>query len=326
MCTSEAFCRGQLPRESLEEGPEKEVRYNNPEGSLVVVPKGQRSEEYFVPPTKPRRHEGKVSRRPQTSKWRTSRATQAIVHTSLSFKLFQDLKISAPLSTDELPATIAEIEARLEEREGRLADAQARKQELAGRRLEEDLSCERREQEAERDAEAERGRLRRRRAIGRVEEALDALRDAGGCVAALRRAVDAALRLGATLADFPEASEAVELAERGAASDALLDVIIGVGAAVTELREAQEAEDARPGRDQPESEAGQAGEDVEGATTAQEVPGPVEVPRHQLKASIQAPGTEATRHHAAPQVHTWVCMVTGDLIRRCLLRNTCCHD
>eukprot|EP00439_Symbiodinium_sp_Y106_P006012 s3162_g1.t1 len=68
-----AYCRKLLPKDDTSEKERKPVEYNNPEGSLVIMPKEDRPDEFLFAPPKPRRHEGKVRKRPPTSKMKKTR-------------------------------------------------------------------------------------------------------------------------------------------------------------------------------------------------------------------------------------------------------------
>ncbi|CAJ1404964.1 unnamed protein product [Effrenium voratum] len=67
------YCKKLLPKNMDSVQEKKPIQYNNPDGSLIIVPKEERSEEYLFAPPKPRRHEGKVNKRPPTSKLKKTR-------------------------------------------------------------------------------------------------------------------------------------------------------------------------------------------------------------------------------------------------------------
>ncbi|CAE8728842.1 unnamed protein product [Polarella glacialis] len=85
------YCQTLIPKKADNSVEKKPVQYNNPEGSFVIVPKEERAEDYLVTPSKPRRHEGKVNKRPMSSRLKKSRleGNQVLMLTPLSLRLFE---------------------------------------------------------------------------------------------------------------------------------------------------------------------------------------------------------------------------------------------
>lgn len=143
------YCKKLLPKNDNETQEKKPVEYNNPEGSLIIIPKEDRSEEYLFAPPKPRRHEGKVRKRPPTSKLKRSKdAQQVLLHTPLSLKLFEELRIMPPVNTSDVPATIDEVEERLAEHQEKAKTWELKRQEILEQKLQSELGKVREAQES----------------------------------------------------------------------------------------------------------------------------------------------------------------------------------
>lgn len=143
------YCKKLLPKNHDEAQEKKPVEYNNPEGSLIIIPKEERSEEYLFAPPRPRRHEGKIRKRPPTSKLKKSKeAQQVLLHTPLSLKLFEELRIIPPVNTSDVPATIDEVEERLAEHKQSAERWELKRQELLEQKLQNELGKVREAQES----------------------------------------------------------------------------------------------------------------------------------------------------------------------------------
>merc|ERR1711924_198473 len=97
-----------IPKDAKkEEGAKKaDTTFNNPEGAMVLLKKEDREEEFYFAATKKKSAKGKKSKE-DTKK--------TIKHDAATFKLFDQLKLDAPLSTDEIPAIIAKLEEQLKD-------------------------------------------------------------------------------------------------------------------------------------------------------------------------------------------------------------------
>jgi len=116
------FCRALMPKVDEKASAEREVAYNNPDGTVVLPPREkQRDKEYLMAPIKPLRNEGKVSKKKTKIE-----GAQAIRHDVRTLALFDDLQLEAPFSTEDLPATVAKLEERLAERMERIAEWEAK--------------------------------------------------------------------------------------------------------------------------------------------------------------------------------------------------------
>lgn len=101
-----AFCRGLLPKDKagVEEKVTKAV--TAPDSSMTVLMKKEdREEEFYFAPTK-KKTQNKGNKVKKTD-------TKAIKHNVETFQLFEKLKIDAPITTDDLPATLEALEAQM---------------------------------------------------------------------------------------------------------------------------------------------------------------------------------------------------------------------
>jgi len=103
-----AWCKSVMPKEekTVKDEGKKDTAYNNPEGAMVLLKKQDREEEFYYAPTKKKSAKGKKSKE-DTKK--------TIKHDAATFKLFDQLKLDAPLSTDEIPDLIEKLEGQLED-------------------------------------------------------------------------------------------------------------------------------------------------------------------------------------------------------------------
>eukprot|EP00931_Biecheleriopsis_adriatica_P071030 TRINITY_DN4488_c0_g1_i1.p1 TRINITY_DN4488_c0_g1~~TRINITY_DN4488_c0_g1_i1.p1 ORF type:complete len:849 (+),score=260.74 TRINITY_DN4488_c0_g1_i1:27-2573(+) len=202
-----AYCRTLLPKEL------------NSEAISFSSRPPARSEEYLFAPLKPRRHEGKVHKRPQTSKLKRTRTEgeQVIMHTPLSFRLFEELQMTAPANTAEVPDTVAEVQRRLAALKEQIADWEAKRKELLEQKLAAELEKARLQQE-ERDREHEhRLAVMLKKLKEQVKEHQGEHTEAGVLpekkLSALKAAMTAAANAGAGAASLAEARAVVARAE-----------------------------------------------------------------------------------------------------------------
>ena len=220
------YCKKLLPKSDEVVEEKKPIEYNNPEGSVIIIPKEDRSEEYLFAPPKPRRHEGKIRKRPPTSKLKkTKEAQQVLLHSPLSFQLFEELRIVPPVNTSDVQPTIDEVEERLAKHRQAAQQWELKRQELMEQKLQNEL-------EKVREAQEEREQERRRRlnmALMWLEEfenearrnGEDGERDQSG----LQDLVNAAKSMGATDEQLSSALQLLKRWKRLDAEAALIDAM-----------------------------------------------------------------------------------------------------
>lgn len=101
------FCKSLLPKAETEQKEEKKEQvYNNPEGSEVLLKKEDRDEWYFTPSKK-----GKASKsKGKESKSDSGASSRPIKHNAETFRLFDQLKIDAPITTGDIPTVLLKLE------------------------------------------------------------------------------------------------------------------------------------------------------------------------------------------------------------------------
>merc|ERR1712060_991341 len=101
-----AFCNS-LTQKKVEDKQEekKEIAHNNPEGYEVLAKKGE-EEEFYMMPAK-----GKKAKAKKGSK--AESGAKPIKHNAETFRLFDQLKLNAPITTDEVPALLEKLEEQL---------------------------------------------------------------------------------------------------------------------------------------------------------------------------------------------------------------------
>merc|ERR1712083_899348 len=115
----------------------KETEHTNPEGTQVLMKKEDRDEEYFHAPTA----KGKKGKKKGGAKAEGS--AKPIKHNAETFRLFDQLKLNAPITTDEVPDLLEKLEAQLVEYNAKVKEWEDTKEEqkrkiLAGEEVKEE--------------------------------------------------------------------------------------------------------------------------------------------------------------------------------------------
>merc|ERR1740129_2710560 len=87
----------------------KETVVDNIEGAEVLAKKEDRDEYYFVPTVKGKKNKAKAKGAQAEGK------SKPIKHNAETFRLFEKLKLDAPITTDDIPGTLEKLEAQLED-------------------------------------------------------------------------------------------------------------------------------------------------------------------------------------------------------------------
>jgi len=125
------FCRNLVASKGPEKEEEKkEIEHNNPDGTQVLARKEDREEFYFVPTAK-KKSKGKS----KSSK--AEGASKAIKHNAATFSLFDALKLDAPITTDDIPATLEKLEAKLDDYTEKVKQWEEQREDLKRKILEE---------------------------------------------------------------------------------------------------------------------------------------------------------------------------------------------
>merc|ERR1712176_1593064 len=102
------FCESLTQKKAEETKAEKkETVHDLPDGAQLLMKKEERDEEYYLAPSA----KGKKGKAKKGSKAEGS--AKPIKHNAETFRLFDQLKLDAPITTDEVPALVEKLEAKL---------------------------------------------------------------------------------------------------------------------------------------------------------------------------------------------------------------------
>merc|ERR1719424_1678469 len=115
------FCKSLTSGKEVEKKEEKkDIEHNNMDGLQVLGKKDERDEFWFEP-TKAKKNKG--------SKTEGKKVTKPIKHNAVTFKLFDQLKLDAPITLDDIPSTLEKLEAKLQHFQKKVADWERTKEE-----------------------------------------------------------------------------------------------------------------------------------------------------------------------------------------------------
>ncbi|CAE7333343.1 unnamed protein product [Symbiodinium sp. CCMP2592] len=118
------YCKGLVQSKTEEKKDEKkEVEYNNPDGAEILLRKEDRDEEFYFAPTKA----GKKGK--NKNKGGEAKPTK-ITHNAETFRLFDQLKLDAPLSTEQVPALLEELEKQLGDFQGKVKEWEEKREDM----------------------------------------------------------------------------------------------------------------------------------------------------------------------------------------------------
>jgi len=125
-----SFCKSlSQPKESEAKEEKKDIAHNNPEGTEVLAKKEDREEFFFVPTAKKK---GKKSKGSSAA----AGSSKPIKHNAETFRLFDQLKLDAPITTDDIPALLEKLEEQLESYKGKVKEWEEKREEMKRKILE----------------------------------------------------------------------------------------------------------------------------------------------------------------------------------------------
>jgi len=138
-----AWCKKTMPKDEVkkEDASKKAVDFNNPEGSMVMLKKSDREEEFFYAPTKKKSQKG--ANKTAKDKGKT------IKHDAATFGLFDQLKLDAPLSTDDIPDLVTKLEEQLKDYNDKVKSWEINREEMKAKILAGDIDDEKKKDEDE---------------------------------------------------------------------------------------------------------------------------------------------------------------------------------
>merc|ERR1719343_1389064 len=139
------FCNSLTQSKGGEKEEEKkEIVHDKMDGLQVLAKKDDRDEFYFVPTAK-KKSKGKN----KSSKAEGS--SKPIKHNAETFRLFDQLKLDAPITTDDIPAVVEKLEAQLETYKAKVKEWEEKRDEMKRKIIEEGIMP---EEEGEKKEEA----------------------------------------------------------------------------------------------------------------------------------------------------------------------------
>merc|ERR1719265_649081 len=102
------FCKSFQPKETEEKKEATATVFDNKKDEVVLVDKSKREEEFYYAPTR----KGKASK---TKGKKGEGSAKPIKHNAETFKLFASLKLDAPITTDDIPATLEKLDQQMAE-------------------------------------------------------------------------------------------------------------------------------------------------------------------------------------------------------------------
>merc|ERR1712190_389441 len=145
-----AFCESLTKKKAeAEEQEKKEVEHGDAKGLEVLMKKEDRDEEFYLAPSaKGKKSKGKKGAKAEGS------SEKPIKHNAETFRLFDQLKLNAPITTAEIPALLEELEKQLESYKEKVKEWEETKEErkkkiLAGLDIEEEKEEQKEEEKEE---------------------------------------------------------------------------------------------------------------------------------------------------------------------------------
>merc|ERR1719487_793128 len=130
-----SFCKSLTQSKDAEEKEEKkEIQHNNPEGTEILVKKEDREDEYFFAPTKGKKAKGKAK-----TAGKSEGGSKPIKHNAETFRLFDQLKLDAPIPTADIPALLEKLDEQLEMYNGKVKKWEEKREEMKRKILEEGI-------------------------------------------------------------------------------------------------------------------------------------------------------------------------------------------
>merc|ERR1712194_40456 len=108
-----------------EKEEKKEVVYNNKDNETVLLKKDAREEEFFFAPTK----KGKAAKKGKASGEQDA-SKKPIKHNAETFKLFDNLKLDAPITVADIPPLLEKLNEQMEMYQAKVKEWEENKEEL----------------------------------------------------------------------------------------------------------------------------------------------------------------------------------------------------
>merc|ERR1712060_73098 len=143
-----AFCNSLTQKKAEDKKEEKkEIAHNNPDGYEVLAKKGE-EEEFFMMPSKAKKAKGKKPGKAEGN-------AKPIKHNAETFRLFDQMKLDAPITTDDIPALLEKLEEQLEMYKGKVKTWEEKRDEMKRKILEDGIMPEGEEEKKDEEAKDE---------------------------------------------------------------------------------------------------------------------------------------------------------------------------
>merc|ERR1719152_439740 len=127
-----SWCQANLPKKKEEAKTEKkDTSFNNPEGSMILLKKDAREEEFYFAPTK-----GKKGPKGKKGEAEKGSSGATIKHNVETFRLFDMLKLDAPVKADEIPPLLEKLEEMLKDYQNKVKEWEQNREEMKRRIME----------------------------------------------------------------------------------------------------------------------------------------------------------------------------------------------
>jgi len=124
------FCKGLVGEKEEEKKEElKDTVFNNKEGETVLASKKDRDQEMYYAATK----KGKAAKKQTKPEGDVSK--KPIKHNAETFKLFDSLKLDAPITTADVPALLVKLDAQMEMYKQKVKDWEQNREEMKAKIL-----------------------------------------------------------------------------------------------------------------------------------------------------------------------------------------------
>merc|ERR1719507_1127813 len=94
-------------KETAVKEEKKDIAHNNPDGTQVLSSKADRDDEFYYAPTAKKKNKGKNKGAQAVG------GSKPIKHNAETFRLFDQLKLDAPITTDDIPAILEKLETQM---------------------------------------------------------------------------------------------------------------------------------------------------------------------------------------------------------------------
>merc|ERR1712129_343230 len=146
-----SFCKSLVKDKGpVKEEEKKETTHDNPDGTEILVGKNMREEEFYYAPTAKKKSKSK-----NKGGAKEGGSAKPIKHNAATFKLFDQLKLNARITTEDIPETLEKLEEQLAQYQEKVAAWEVNKDEMKKNIMDGTYVEEKEEQKEEQEEAAE---------------------------------------------------------------------------------------------------------------------------------------------------------------------------